>query len=133
MSNIKIKIKFYYCSIISTWREACGSVREGIRPDETAKASGSFGFARFENIPEGDVQLASAIIPEDESSFKGDNNDSEGGGKRFENPLYRSRRKSLNTPGKDSDEKMIDIDEPVSLIALQEKLYSPSDTSIDSD
>ncbi|KAG8040129.1 hypothetical protein G9C98_000699 [Cotesia typhae] len=130
-------------SIVSIWRNAFGTVvRDGIpfRSDD--------GFAKFENLPEGHVQLSgqSALdnlidndLQQDNSGISGEQNNGEG--KRFENPLYRSTRKSpaeqqtlSDNNHKSSEQSIINIDLPVSLTQLKKKLYSSSqDTHIDSD
>ncbi|XP_011298071.1 protein amnionless [Fopius arisanus] len=98
------------------------SIREGNLPPDPSK-EGDFGFARFENVAEGDVQLASALIPEDETDSDDDDYKD---GKRFDNPLYRSKRK-------EPVENIIDIDGPVSLAALEDKVNLHEETNIDSD
>lgn len=118
---------------MSVWRDAFGTVRDGIpfRSDD--------GFARFENLPEGHVQLSGQspldndVLQQDNSGISGGQNDGEG--KRFENPLYRSTRKSPTEQQTLSDEQsIINIDLPVSLTLLKKKVYSSSeDTHIDSD
>ncbi|XP_074095818.1 protein amnionless isoform X2 [Cotesia typhae] len=134
---------YSYTSIVSIWRNAFGTVvRDGIpfRSDD--------GFAKFENLPEGHVQLSgqSALdnlidndLQQDNSGISGEQNNGEG--KRFENPLYRSTRKSpaeqqtlSDNNHKSSEQSIINIDLPVSLTQLKKKLYSSSqDTHIDSD
>ncbi|XP_063978536.1 protein amnionless-like [Diachasmimorpha longicaudata] len=97
------------------------SIRQRNLPPDDPGADGNFGFARFENIATGEVQLTSPII-EDEMGSDDDHED----GKRFENPLYRSKRKG-------PVEKIIDIDAPVSLAELEGKVASHEDANIDSD
>ncbi|XP_015110891.1 protein amnionless-like [Diachasma alloeum] len=111
---------YSYREVYSIFR---ASIREGSLPHDDPDKEGNFGFARFENIPEGEVQLASAVIPEDD--MDSDDDDYEDG-KRFENPLYRSKRKG-------PVEKIIDIDGPVSLAELAGKVTSHEDANIDSD
>lgn len=74
--------------------EAVSSVRDGIRADKE-----KHGFARFENVPEGNVRIAN--VPRT-SGREADNDDVAKGitqvpGGRFENPLYRSKRDKTET------------------------------------
>jgi len=90
--------------------EAVSSVRDGIRADK------KHGFARFENIPEGNVQIGN--VPGTSGQEADDN---VGGIKqiavgRFENPLYRSKR------DKAKESTILDIDAPLSLTALKGKI-----------
>ena len=100
------------------------SVREA-RSDPKQKSGGFFGFARFENVAEGDVRLAEAAVPATES-FEELDSDVDGpslSSKRFENPLYRSKREiEKGKNEKISEEKMIDIDSPVSLAELESRI-----------
>lgn len=90
--------------------EAVSSVRDGIRTDKQ-----KHGFARFENVPEGNVQIAD--VP---GTSGREANDDEGikqvTSGRFENPLYRSKR------NKTEERKILDIDAPLSLTTLKGKL-----------
>lgn len=64
----------------------------------------SFAFARFENVPEGSIQLVEEETPSRSV-----------GGERFENPLYRatgSRNGSKLGPG----------DEPIGLVDLEQAI-----------
>lgn len=70
----------------------------------------SFAFARFENISEGNVQLAE------------ETNQQATTGERFENPLYRSTKRSKG------QEKKLDAQAPVSLTALQQATELNDDT-----
>ncbi|XP_034937825.1 protein amnionless [Chelonus insularis] len=125
---------YSYNYIISIGREAFSSIRDGIRADGTPNTGSSFGFARFENLAEGDVQLARAITAENEMlEIDNEDNDNVGRGKRFENPLYRSRRKSSIIDNPKDTENIVNIDTPVSLSELQKKVFSSEDVSGDSD
>lgn len=91
--------------------EAVSSVRDGIRVDKQ-----KHGFARFENVPEGSVQIVD--VPH---TRERDADDNTGGitqvaGGRFENPLYRSKR------SKAEEHNILDIDEPISLTILKGKI-----------
>ncbi|XP_011872566.1 PREDICTED: uncharacterized protein LOC105564646 [Vollenhovia emeryi] len=98
--------------VLSGCMEAVSSVRDGIRTDKQ-----KHGFARFENVPEGNVQIAD--VPG--TSGRGADNDAEGlkqvAGGRFENPLYRSKRED-----KAEERKILDIDAPLSLTTLKGKI-----------
>ncbi|CAD6208060.1 GSCOCG00010334001-RA-CDS [Cotesia congregata] len=127
---------YSYTHIVSVWRDAYGTVREGI------PFYSDDGFARFENLPEGHVQLSGQSTLDDLSDNSGSisGGQNEGEGKRFENPLYRSTRKSpaeqetLSDNNQESSEQsIINIDLPVSLTQLKKKVYSSEDTHIDSD
>lgn len=81
------------------------------------KKGKSFNFARFENIPEGSVQLVNPPVTEeredsDDNADLGDVEPSPSNfsGGRFENPLYRSKE----------IKKTDNIDESISLSALQD-------------
>jgi len=91
--------------------EAVSSVRDGIRTDKQ-----KHGFARFENVPEGNVQIAD--VPG--TSGREADDDVEGikqvAGGRFENPLYRSKRDKVE------ERKILDIDAPLSLATLKGKI-----------
>lgn len=88
--------------------EAVSSVRDGIRAEKQKQ-----GFARFENVPEGNVQIADVVGTSGQRT-----DDSEGitqpTGGRFENPLYRSKR------DKPEEREMLDV--PLSLTALKGKI-----------
>ena len=76
----------------------------------------SFNFARFENVPEGNVQLTSPSSMENDQSelITSDNEDQSTSGSRFENPLYRSKRS-----GKKNEKFEMQINEPMSMSVLQ--------------
>ncbi|EZA50641.1 hypothetical protein DMN91_003527 [Ooceraea biroi] len=96
--------------VLSGCMEAVSSVRDGIRTDK------KYGFARFENVPEGNVQIAD--VP-GISRREADNDVEEitqTTGGRFENPLYRSKR------DKAEEHKILDIDAPLSLATLKGKI-----------
>ncbi|XP_076761415.1 protein amnionless [Xylocopa sonorina] len=106
---------YSYRQILMGCREMFSSIRDGVLVDKT-EASKPFGFARFENISEGNVRIAS---PENETEQKLEDKGGEGEGSsggRFENPLYRSKRK-----GKEEGE-VLDMNAAVSLTALKTKV-----------
>lgn len=86
--------------------EAVLSVRDGIRTDKQ-----KHGFARFENVPEGNVQIAD--VPGTSGREADDEGIKQAAGGRFENPLYRSKR------DKTEERKILDLDAPVSLATLK--------------
>ncbi|KAG5311069.1 AMNLS protein, partial [Acromyrmex insinuator] len=97
--------------VLSGCMEAVSSVRDGIRADKQ-----KYGFARFENIPEGNIQIGN--VPgtsgqEADYNVEGIKQIAVG---RFENPLYRSKR------DKAKERKILDIDAPLSLTALKRKI-----------
>ncbi|KAL0125777.1 hypothetical protein PUN28_004677 [Cardiocondyla obscurior] len=95
--------------VLSGCMEAVSSIRDGIRTDKQ-----KHGFARFENVPEGNVQIAEV------SGTNGPGADDVGvekdAGGRFENPLYRSKRDRAEK------RKILDIDAPLSLATLKSKV-----------
>lgn len=100
-----------FCSVLSGCMEAVSSVRDGIRADKQ-----KHGFARFENIPEGNVRIAdlsgtSGREADDDDIVKGITQ-VEGG--RFENPLYKSKR--------DKTEGRKILDAPLSLATLKSQI-----------
>lgn len=121
-------------------REACGSARDGISLDVASQPNESFGFARFENVVEGNVEFAGAMCNDNEPLYQQDNednvdNDSDndmtggGSGKRFENPLYGSTSKILSIAKMENEEKIIDA--ALSLSALKEsEVYPVDETNI---
>ncbi|XP_058798792.1 protein amnionless [Phymastichus coffea] len=76
----------------------------------------SFSFARFENVSEGNVHLGEETHHPITS------------GERFENPLYRSIKRS-----KGQDKKSLDLQKPVSLAALQRTSESDNTEEIEMD
>lgn len=88
--------------------EAVSSVRDGIRAEKQ-----KHGFARFENIPEGNVQIADVAGTSGQQTDDAERITQPTGG-RFENPLYRSKR--------DKPEEREMLDAPLSLAALKSKV-----------
>lgn len=91
--------------------EAVSSVRDGIRADKQ-----KHGFARFENVPEGSVQIADVPGTSVREADNDIENITQTAGGRFENPLYRSKR------DKADEHKVLDIDAPLSLATLKSKM-----------
>lgn len=101
--------------VLTGCMEAVSSVRDGIRTDKQ-----KHGFARFENIPEGNVQIADVQIPGTNGRREIDDDDIKGmkqvAGGRFENPLYRSKR------DKAEGHEILDVDAPLSLATLKDRI-----------
>ncbi|EFN80333.1 Amnionless protein [Harpegnathos saltator] len=95
--------------ILSGCMEAVSSVRDGIRAEKQ-----KHGFARFENIPEGNVQIADVAGTSGQQTDDAERITQPTGGGRFENPLYRSKR--------DKPEGREMLDTPLSLTALKGKV-----------
>lgn len=97
--------------VLSGCMEAVSSVRDGIRADKQ-----KHGFARFENIPEGNVRI---VDLSETSGREADDDDVVKGitqvaGGRFENPLYRSKR--------DKTEGRKILDAPLNLATLKSQI-----------
>lgn len=75
-----------------------------------------FGFARFENSAESNVRIANVANEANLEDNEEEGNDASSGG-RFENPLYRSRRK-----GRKEDEEVLNMEAPLSLSTLKRKV-----------
>ncbi|GAB1859853.1 Protein amnionless [Camponotus japonicus] len=104
--------------VLSGCMEAVSSVRDGIRADKQ-----KHGFARFENVPEGNVRIAN--VP-GTSGREADNDDVVKGitqiaGGRFENPLYRSNKR-------DKTEIRKILDAPLSLATLKSQVDDQLET-----
>ncbi|XP_032677849.1 protein amnionless-like [Odontomachus brunneus] len=93
--------------ILSTCMEVVSSVRDGIHAEKQ-----KHGFARFENIPEGNVQIAEVAGTSRQQT--NDESITQPTGGRFENPLYRSKR--------DKTEEREKLDPPLSLTSLKGKM-----------
>jgi len=102
---------YVFRRVLSGCMEVVSSVQDGIRTDKQ-----KHGFARFENVSEGNVQIADIAG----MSRREVNNDAEDimqtAGGRFENPLYRSKR------DKAEEHKVLGIDAPLSLATLKGKI-----------
>lgn len=109
--------------VLSGCMEAVSSVRDGIRADKQ-----KHGFARFENVPEGNVQIAN--VP-GTSGREADNDDVVKGitqiaGGRFENPLYRSNKR-------DKTETRKILDAPLSLATLKSQIDDQLEKEMDTE
>lgn len=93
------------------------------------QADKPFGFARFENISEGNVQITdvASIRESNLEDIETDNKDSSSGG-RFENPLYRSKRK-----GRKEEGEVLDMEKPLSLSTLKDRVEEDQIEEVDLD
>ncbi|KAK0089517.1 hypothetical protein PV325_006850 [Microctonus aethiopoides] len=131
---------YSYTRVLLILREACESARDGISLDVASQPNESFGFARFENVVEGNVEFAGAMGNDNKPLYQQDNEDSVdddsdndmsggGSGKRFENPLYESTSKILSIAKMENEENKIDA--ALSLSALKEsEVYPVDETNI---
>lgn len=103
--------KCNFCRVLAGCMEAVLSVRDGIRTDKQ-----KHGFARFENVPEGNVQIADIPGTSGREAANDDKGIKQAAGGRFENPLYRSKR------DKTEERKILDLDAPLSLTTLKGKV-----------
>lgn len=90
------------------------------------QAGKPFGFARFENISEGNVRITEVACESNLENKETDNKDSSGG--RFENPLYRSKRK-----GRKEEGEVLDMEKPLSLATLKDKVEEDQIEEVDLD
>lgn len=102
--------------------EAVSSVRDGIWADKQ-----KHGFARFENVPEGNVQIADVPGTSEHEADTDVEGIKQVAGGRFENPLYRSKR------DKTEEHKILDIDAPLSLITLKGKIEQLKNEEMDTE
>lgn len=100
-------------------REVFYSVRVGIRSDNNK--SGSFGFARFENIQDGSVEIAggrnaanSHVNEEEECEIDNSNAGS------FENPLYSSKAENINSLAQETSSDDQNVPISLDLLALND-------------
>lgn len=100
-----------FCRVLSGCVEAVSSVRNGIRTDKQ-----KHGYARFENVPEGNVQIADVSGTSGREADDDVERIKQVAGGRFENPLYRSKRDKVE------ERKILDIDAPLSLATLKGKI-----------
>ena len=105
-----------FFSILSGCSEMFSSIRDGVGAEKT-QGSKPFGFARFENISEGNVQIASVVDEPRTNLDDGEAGSADPPGGRFENPLYRSKRR-----GRKEDEEILNMEAPLSLSTLKDKV-----------
>lgn len=108
---------YSFGQITSACSEMFSSIRDGIRADK-APPEKPFSFARFENVPEGNVQIAD-VPTSTGQMLQEDGEGTKNAGGRFENPLYRSRRK------KEDERKILDMEAPLSLTTLKDNVDDP--------
>ncbi|KOX71102.1 hypothetical protein WN51_04637 [Melipona quadrifasciata] len=109
-----------WINILSGCSEIFLSIRDGVGATEKTQGSKPFGFARFENISEGNVQIASVVdVDEPRANLDdGGTGSADPPGGRFENPLYRSKRRG----GRKEDEEVLNMEAPLSLSTLKDKV-----------
>ncbi|XP_054009298.1 uncharacterized protein LOC128892783 [Hylaeus anthracinus] len=101
--------------ILSSCTEIFATIREGVRADNT-QGGKPFSFARFENIPEGNVQIADVAGISEQKPGNDDPGIIEPTGGRFENPLYRSKKR------RKEEKDVLDMEAPLSLAALRDRV-----------
>ncbi|XP_044020272.1 protein amnionless-like [Aphidius gifuensis] len=114
-----------YSELFLIVRDIFPLVRDGTQPvKDQSSETATFEFARFQNVADGDIQLASTAYDEDQEN-PNDNEPNENpheGGKRFENPLYTSKKRrpieELN---------IIDVNSTLRLTDLQKKIKNQTD------
>ncbi|CAK9801177.1 Protein amnionless [Anthophora quadrimaculata] len=102
--------------ILSSCMEVFSTIRDGTCVDKSQPGK-PFSFARFENISEGNVQIANVPV-EDEAKPEGSMAELEdpSSGGRFENPLYRSRRR------RNKEDEILNMEAPLSMTILSDNL-----------
>ncbi|XP_003703705.2 protein amnionless [Megachile rotundata] len=113
---------YSYRHMLSGCTDVFSSIRDGTRVDKSQ--SKPFSFARFENIPEGNVQIANVAVAEEQPD-KNEETEEEDSGGRFENPLYRSKRK------KKEEIEVLNMDAPLRLTALKDKVEGIEEADVD--
>ncbi|XP_012279780.1 protein amnionless [Orussus abietinus] len=96
-------------SLTADLRRGWTTFRTGVR-QENGGTRRYLGFARFENVSEATVQLAEPAEPRETPPAT---YPASGSGGRFENPLYRSKKRGQN------EENILDIEKPVRLTTLK--------------
>ncbi|XP_012338896.1 protein amnionless-like [Apis florea] len=119
---------YSYRQILLGCTQIFSSIRDGVRVDKK-QAGKPFGFARFENISEGNVQITdvASIRESNLEDIETDNKESSSGG-RFENPLYRSKRK-----GRKEEGEVLDMEKPLSLSTLNDRVEEDQIEEVDLD
>ncbi|XP_076164146.1 protein amnionless [Ptiloglossa arizonensis] len=111
--------------ILANCREIFSSIRDEIRVDQ-AQVGKPFGFARFENISEGNVQIANVAGSSEQKPVNDEARTKEPSGGRFENLLYRSKRRP-------KEGEVLDMDAPLSLAMLRDKVDDAEEVEVDID
>ncbi|KZC07963.1 Protein amnionless [Dufourea novaeangliae] len=107
--------------ILSSCGEIFTSIRDGIRVDnKSPQGSKPFSFARFENVLEGNVRIADVSGNIEQGTENEVDGAEEASGGRFENPLYRSKRRRKE----EEDEEVLDMNSPltISMATLKDKV-----------
>ncbi|XP_034188150.2 uncharacterized protein LOC117607949 [Osmia lignaria lignaria] len=115
---------YSYRHMLSGCTDIFSSIRDGVRVDKS-QPSKPFGFARFENVPEGSVQIAN--VENVEQPVKIEENEEEDSGGRFENPLYRSKRR------RKEESEVLNMEAPLRLATLRDKVEEIEEAEIDID
>ncbi|XP_078033099.1 protein amnionless [Augochlora pura] len=102
--------------VYSSCYEMFSTIRDGVRADKTTEGSKPFGFARFENISEGNVQLADVVNIDEQRAGNETEDTGEASVGQFENPLYRSKRKRREGA------EVMDMNTPLSMSTLKNKV-----------
>ncbi|XP_015605571.1 protein amnionless-like [Cephus cinctus] len=100
---------YSYRQVSQSSREAWTSIRERIRSDPS-RISRPFGFARFENATDANVELASSPGQDDVE----DQEQTSSTGGRFTNPLYSSKR------GVPEDKTVLNVEGTVTMASLRD-------------
>ncbi|XP_066591444.1 protein amnionless [Prorops nasuta] len=104
--------------ILASFNEVWASIQQGFASADS-KAGKNFTFARFENISEGNVEIAENISADEAEEVDSEEEGAGATSGRFENPLYRSKKER----SKDArEERIIDIGSPLSLTMLQARV-----------
>ncbi|XP_076293935.1 protein amnionless [Lasioglossum baleicum] len=111
-----VYVGYSYRYIIGSCGEIFTSIRDGIRADKSAEGSKPFSFARFENISEGNVRIADVAGGSAQTTGNEAEGAKETSGGRFENPLYRSKRK------RKEEAEVLDMNSPLSMSTLKDKV-----------
>lgn len=110
-------MEFVY-SVLSEISQAWSPVKK--------KSNKPFGFARFENVLEGNVRIDDPQTRRDEHEMNEElimeeevlDEEGTSGGGNFENPLYRSKR---DKNFKIEERELINVDLPLSLTSLKKR------------
>ncbi|XP_076645037.1 protein amnionless [Halictus rubicundus] len=109
-----VYVGYSYRYIIGSCGEIFFLIRDGIRADKTTDGRKPFSFARFENVLDGNVQIADVAGGSVQTPGNEADGAEETSGGQFENPLYRSKRKRK--------EEVLDMNSPLSMSTLKDKV-----------
>ncbi|XP_017756763.1 PREDICTED: uncharacterized protein LOC108548368 [Eufriesea mexicana] len=107
---------YTYRHILVSCTEFFSSIRDGVRADK-AEGGKPFSFARFENISEGNVQISNVDVTSEPKEVQEEEGQDPTSGGRFENPLYRSKRR-----GRKEDEEVLGMEALMQLTTLKDKM-----------